>query len=214
MMARREQSTEDSAGTAADLPGGTDAGSETVIAATEQGAGDPAAASPGTADAADVGAAPDSPQDTKDAEAPLCWKQRFAAIFDEFEEELRESLPPQDKLRQTKEDKARVNLKPDKEGSPPFRRPYRMSVEKLRQLWERIEQLRKKGYIRPSSIPYDTPCLMVPCQAGSAAVPANAESSVLCSRRAIMIQVPMAEEDVEKTAFATQMGSYEWLVMS
>ena len=218
MMARREQGTEGSAfaATAADLSGDVDA--------------------------AEAGTTPDAPQDTKDAEAPPCWRQRFAALFDEFEKELRDALPPQDQLRQTEDDKARVNLKPDKEGGPPFRRPYRMSVEELRQMRERIEQLMEKGYIRPSSSPYAAPCLMVP-KPGQPHVlrlvvdyrQLNAQTirdryplpdiqlmfdemhgaTHFSSFDAVdgFWQVPMAEEDVEKTAFTTQMGAYEWLVM-
>ncbi|KAK3236779.1 hypothetical protein CYMTET_53099 [Cymbomonas tetramitiformis] len=188
------------------------------------------------------GTAKDIPQDTRDAKVAPRWKEKFRALFEEFSEELRDALPMMSKLRRSMEDEARVTLKPDKEGGPPFRRPYRMSVEELRQLRERIEQLVEKGYIRPSSSPYAAPCLMVPKPGQPNTLRLVVDYRQLNSQTVrdryplpdiqLMFdemqgathfssfdavdgfwQVPMAEEDVEKTAFTTQMGSYEWLVM-
>ncbi|KAK3285692.1 hypothetical protein CYMTET_6714 [Cymbomonas tetramitiformis] len=82
-------------------------------------------------------------------------------FFTKYSETLRKALPEASKLRRTTEDMARITRKADAEGGPPCRRPYRMSVEELRQLRERVEQLMEKGYIRPSCSPYAAPCLMV-----------------------------------------------------
>ncbi|KAK3289424.1 hypothetical protein CYMTET_3150 [Cymbomonas tetramitiformis] len=186
---------------------------------------------------------PVSQQDSQDADATAAWKKKFKDLFDEFEQELRDSLPSGlENLRHADEDQAKINLKPDREGGPPCRRPYKMSVEELRQLRERIEQLVEKGYIRPSSSPYAAPCLMVP-KPGQPHI-----LRLVCDFRQLnsqtirdryplpdiqmmfdemqgathfstfdavdgFWQVPMAPEDVEKTAFTTQMGAYEWLVM-
>ena len=180
--------------------------------------------------------------DSRDAKVPPEWKKRFEAFFTEYEEQLRASLPELSKLRNAKEDNAHVTLKPDKEGGPPCRRPYKMSVEELRQLRERIEQLMEKGYIRPSSSPYAAPCLMVPKPGDPKTLRLVVDYRQLNQQTVrdryplpdiqLMFdemqgaaffssfdavdgfwQVPMAEEDVEKTAFTTQMGAYEWLVM-
>jgi hypothetical protein len=181
-------------------------------------------------------------QDTRDAKVTPTWKKRFDAFFDEYAEELRASLPEKSKLRHVDEDEATINLKHDKEGGPPCRRPYKMSMEELRQLRERIETLMEKGYIRPSSSPYAAPCLMVPKPGDPKVLRLVVDYRQLNQQTVrdryplpdiqLMFdemqgakffssfdavdgfwQVPMATRDVEKTAFTTQMGAYEWLVM-
>ncbi|KAK3258434.1 hypothetical protein CYMTET_32520 [Cymbomonas tetramitiformis] len=181
-------------------------------------------------------------QDTRDAPVSSTWKQRFDAFFEKYLDTLCAALPEASKLRRTEEDKARIDRKPDAEGGPPCRRPYKMTAEELRQLRERIEQLMKKGYIRPSSSPYAAPCLMVPKPGDPKTLRLVVDYRQLNQQTVrdryplpdiqLMFdemqgaaffssfdavdgfwQVPMAEEDVEKTAFTTQMGAYEWLVM-
>ena len=181
-------------------------------------------------------------QDTRDAPVSSTWKQRFDAFFEKYLDTLCSALPEASKLRRTEEDKARIDRKPDAEGGPPCRRPYKMTAEELRQLRERIEQLMEKGYIRPSSSPYAAPCLMVPKPGDPKTLRLVVDYRQLNQQTVrdryplpdiqLMFdemqgaaffssfdavdgfwQVPMAEEDVEKTAFTTQMGAYEWLVM-
>ncbi|KAK3232650.1 hypothetical protein CYMTET_57003 [Cymbomonas tetramitiformis] len=131
--------------------------------------------------------------DSKDAKVSPEWRKRFEAFFTQYEEQLRASLPELSKLRSSKEDNTHVTLKPDKEGGPPCRRPYKMSVEELRQLRERIEQLMEKGYIRPSSSPYAAaPCLMVP-------KPGDPKT--------LRLVVDYRQLNQQT------MGAYEWLVM-
>ena len=107
---------------------------------------------------------------------------------------------------------------------------------------DRIETLMAKGYIRPSASPYAAPCLMVPKPGNPKELRLVIDYRML-NRQTIkdkyplpdiqvmfdemhgakffssfdavdgFWQVPMAPGDVEKTAFTTQMGSYEWLVM-
>ncbi|KAK3286841.1 hypothetical protein CYMTET_5629 [Cymbomonas tetramitiformis] len=181
-------------------------------------------------------------QDTRDAPVSSTWRQRFDAFFEKYLDTLCSALPEASKLRRTEEDKARIDRKPDAEGGPPCRRPYKMTAEELRQLRERIEQLMKKGYIRPSSSPYAAPCLMAPKPGDPKTLRLVVDYRQLNQQTVrdryplpdiqLMFdemqgaaffssfdavdgfwQVPMAEEDVEKTAFTTQMGAYEWLVM-
>ncbi|KAK3270860.1 hypothetical protein CYMTET_20755 [Cymbomonas tetramitiformis] len=181
-------------------------------------------------------------QDTRDAPVSSTWKQRFDAFFEKYLDTLCAALPEASKLRRTEEDKARIDRKPDAEGGPPCRRPYKMTAEELRQLRERIEQLMKKGYIRPSSSPYAAPCLVVPKPGDPKTLRLVVDyrqlnqqtvrdryplpdtqlifdemqgAAFFSSFDAVdgFWQVSMAEEDVEKTAFTTQMGAYEWLVM-
>ena len=70
-------------------------------------------------------------QDSRDAAVLPTWKQKFDVFFDNYAEELRASLPEMSRLRHDG-DQATIQLKPDASG-PPSKRPYKMSVEELRQ---------------------------------------------------------------------------------
>ncbi|KAK3247819.1 hypothetical protein CYMTET_42694 [Cymbomonas tetramitiformis] len=197
---------------------------------------------PGEEKVADEASVKPPDPDTRDAKISPTWRQRFQDFFTKYSETLRKALPEASKLRRTTEDMARITRKADAEGGPSYRRPYRMSVEELRQLRERVEQLMEKGYIRPSCSPYAAPCLMVPKPGDPKTLRLVVDYRQLNQQTVrdryplpdiqLMFdemqgatffssfdavdgfwQVPMAEEDVEKTAFTTQMGAYEWLVM-
>ena len=71
-------------------------------------------------------------QDTRDAPVSSTWKQHFDAFFDKYLDTLCSALPEASKLLRTEEDKARIERKPDAEGGPPCRRPYKMTAEELR----------------------------------------------------------------------------------
>jgi hypothetical protein len=45
--------------------------------------------------------------------------------------------------------------------APISKRPYRMSVEELKELKKRLTKLQEEGYIRPSSSPWGAPVLFV-----------------------------------------------------
>ncbi|KAK3258133.1 hypothetical protein CYMTET_32809 [Cymbomonas tetramitiformis] len=151
-------------------------------------------------------------EDTRDAEATAKWKEKFKNLFDEFENELRDALPSGlENLRHADEDQAKINLKPDREGGQsPSRRPYNMSVEELRQLRERIEQLVEKGQLNSQTIRdrYPLPDIQVMLDEMQGATHFSTFDAVDG-----FWQVTMAPEDVEKTAFTTQMGAYEWLFL-
>jgi hypothetical protein len=44
---------------------------------------------------------------------------------------------------------------------PTFKRPYRMSVEELKELKKQLTELQEAEYIRPSSSPWEAPVLFV-----------------------------------------------------
>jgi hypothetical protein len=44
---------------------------------------------------------------------------------------------------------------------PTFKRPYRMSIEELKELKKQLTELQEAGYIRPSSSPWGAPVLFV-----------------------------------------------------
>jgi hypothetical protein len=51
--------------------------------------------------------------------------------------------------------------------APISKRPYRMSVEELKELKKQLTELQEAGYIRPSSSPWGTPVLFVQKKDGS-----------------------------------------------
>jgi hypothetical protein len=66
-----------------------------------------------------------------------------------------------------------LGMPPDKEvefviGTAPIsKRPYRMSVEELKELKKQLTELQEAGYIRPSSPPWGAPVLFVQKKDGS-----------------------------------------------
>ncbi|KAK3287950.1 hypothetical protein CYMTET_4558 [Cymbomonas tetramitiformis] len=128
------------------------------------------------------------------------------------------------------------------EQVPPAQRHYKMSQVELDQLRARLDELLEKGYIRPSSSPYAAPCLMVPKpnnpkelrlvidfrRLNSLTVrnrfPLPDIQQMFDDMQGATVfssadvrhgfwQMPMAEQDIEKTAFVSHYGSYEWLVL-
>jgi hypothetical protein len=51
--------------------------------------------------------------------------------------------------------------------APISKRPYRMSVEELKELKKQLTELQEAGYIRPSSSPWGAPVLFVQKKDGS-----------------------------------------------
>eukprot|EP00854_Cymbomonas_tetramitiformis_P034077 gene34077-biopygen10480 len=117
-----------------------------------------------------------------------------------------------------------------------------MYMVELTRLRERLDELLSKGYIRPSSSPFAAPVLMVP-KPGKPEVlrmvcdyrsinnltvkdkyPLPDIQQLFDSMHGAKYfssfdavdgfwQMAMAPEDIEKTAFTSPHGSYEWLVM-
>eukprot|EP00854_Cymbomonas_tetramitiformis_P026137 gene26137-biopygen27044 len=136
------------------------------------------------------GTAKDIPQDTKDAKVSPHWRAKFQALFEEFSEELRDALPDISKLRRSLEDEARVTLKADKEGGPPFRRPYHQP-NNLRLVVD-YRQLNSQTVRDRYPLP-DIQLMFDEMQGATHFSSFDAVDGFW--------QVPMAEEDVEKTAF-------------
>ena len=123
---------------------------------------------------------------------------------------------------------------------PPYRRPFRLSNEETEELTKQLNELLKKEYIRPSSSPYGAPVLFARKKDGGLRLcidyrllnkltirdryplPDIAEmldamhDSTIFSKldcRSGYHQVRMAEDSVEKTAFVTHLGAFEWRVL-
>ncbi|KAK3241869.1 hypothetical protein CYMTET_48393 [Cymbomonas tetramitiformis] len=169
------------------------------------------------------------------------WRKKFQKLIESFSPRvIREALPNFDALR--KDEVAHVRLQEGWNGIAPAKRPYKMSMVELTQLRERLDELLSKGYIRPSSSPFAAPVLMVP-KPGKPEVlrmvcdfrainsltvkdkyPLPDIQQLFDSMHGAKYfssfdavdgfwQMAMASEDVEKTAFTSPYGSYEWLVM-
>ncbi|XP_073035216.1 uncharacterized protein [Primulina eburnea] len=88
--------------------------------------------------------------------------------------------------------------------SPISRTPYRMAPAELRELKAQLQDLLDKGYIRPSVSPWGAPVLFVRKKDGTMR---------LCIDYRQLNKIRVREEDIQKTAFRTRYGHYEFLVM-
>jgi hypothetical protein len=124
--------------------------------------------------------------------------------------------------------------------APISKRPYRMSVEELKELKKRLTELQEEGYIRPSSSPWGAPVLFVQNKDDSQRMCVDYRSlndvtiknkyplphiedlfdqmrgARLFSKidlRSGYHQMKIRPSDIPKTAFFTQYGLYEFTVM-
>lgn len=152
---------------------------------------------------------------------------------DVFPETLPCGLPPQRKIDH------KIDIKPG--SDTPHQRLYRMSDEELKTLREKLKELLELGYIRPSISPYGAPVLFAKKKDGSLrmcvdyrglnsitirnryALPRidemldrlyKAKYFTSLDLRSGYNQVRVHPKDIEKTAFRTRYGHYEFLVLS
>ena len=147
--------------------------------------------------------------------------------------ELPKTLPPQRSID---------HKIPTIPGSiPPVKAPYRMNATQLAELKQQLQELEACGFIRPSQSPYGAPVIFVAKKDGTLRMcmdyrslnkitikkkyPLPLISDLLdqlqgaryfsrIDLRSGYHQIRVAMEDIEKTAFRTRYGSFEWLVMS
>lgn len=132
----------------------------------------------------------------------------------------------------------KIDLEPGQ--STPFRPIYRLSYKELEELRKQLKELLAQGYIRPSKSPYGAPILFVTKKDGSLRMcidyralnkitiknryPLPRTDDLLDQLHGAKIfskidlrsgyyQVRIAECDIEKTAFRTRYGHFEFLVM-
>jgi hypothetical protein len=151
---------------------------------------------------------------------------------DVFPEDL-PGIPPNREVEFT------IDLLP---GTAPISKaPYRMAPLELKELKEQLQELLDKGFIRPSISPWGAPVLFVKKKDGSMRLCIDyrelnkvtvknkyplpriddlfdqLQGSQVFSKidlRSGYHQLKVKEEDVQKTAFRTRYGHYEFLVMS
>ena len=132
----------------------------------------------------------------------------------------------------------KIELEPG--HSPPFRPIYRLSYKELAELRKQLNELHVQGHISPSKSPYGAPILFVSKADGTLRMcvdyralnkitiknryPLPRTDDLLDQLHGAKIfskidlrsgyhQVRIAECDVEKTAFRTRYGHFEFLVM-
>jgi hypothetical protein len=125
--------------------------------------------------------------------------------------------------------------------APISKRPYRMSVEELKELKKKLTELQEAGYIHPSSSPWGAPVLFVQKKDGSQRMcvdyrslnDVTVKNKYLLPRiedlfdqmrgarvflkidlRSGYYQMKIRPSDIPKTAFSTRYGLYEFMVMS
>ncbi|KAI3682071.1 hypothetical protein L2E82_50219 [Cichorium intybus] len=148
-----------------------------------------------------------------------------------FPEEL-PGLPP---IRQVE---FRIDLLPG--ATPIAKAPYRLAPPEMKELQEQLQELSSKGFIRPSSSPWGAPILFVKKKDGTQRMCIDYRE---LNKRTIKNRYPLPrihdlfdqlqgaswfskidlrsgyhqmrvrEEDIEKTAFRTRYGHYEFVVM-
>jgi hypothetical protein len=125
--------------------------------------------------------------------------------------------------------------------APISKRPYRMSVEELKELKKQLMELQEAGYIHPSSSPWGAPVLFVQKKDGSQRMCVDYRSlndvtvknkyplphieDLFDQMRGARVfskidlrsgyhQMKIRPSDIPKTAFSTRYGLYEFTVMS
>jgi len=160
---------------------------------------------------------------------------RTAALLKKYEcvfrSELPAGLPPERSVEHT--------IEVEKGSKPPHRPLYQLSPAELKACKEYVEDLLKKGKIRRSKSPYGAPLFFVKeedklrgvvdyralnriTKRNNAPIPRSDEmfdrlgGAKVFSRLDLKTgfhQIRMKAEDIEKTAFNTKYGQFEYLVM-
>nr|AAQ56315.1 putative polyprotein [Oryza sativa Japonica Group] len=133
----------------------------------------------------------------------------------------------------------RIDLAPG--TTPLYKRPYRMAANELAKVKKQLEELKEKGYIRPSTSPWGAPVTFVEKKDKTKrmCVDYRALNEVTIKNKYPLPQIDdlfdqlkgatvfskidlrsgyhqlrIREEDIPKTAFTTRYGLYEFTVMS
>ena len=161
---------------------------------------------------------------------PEIYREKLETIIREFcdifPEKLSKGLPAE---RQVQHE---IKIEPG--SKPPYRPPYRLGPAEQDELEEQVKYLLDQGFIRPSCSPYGAPVLFVPKKDGRwrMCIDYRALNKQIIKDRYPLLdrlvqarvftkldlaqgyhQIAMAEDSVEKTAFCTHLGQWEFIVM-
>ena len=170
------------------------------------------------------------------SDAPEKIRDALSRMLQEYEDLFPEKLPKGRPPKRAVE--FEINTVP--EATPPSRPPYRLSPKESEELQAQIDDLLSQGHIRPSQSPYGAPVLFVPKKDGRwrmcvdyrALNKQTVKDRYPLPRIDDLIdrlgraryfttldlasgyhQIAMKNADIHKTAFRTQRGQFEFLVM-
>ncbi|GJV53071.1 putative reverse transcriptase domain-containing protein [Tanacetum coccineum] len=128
----------------------------------------------------------------------------YPTQFQDFPEVFPEDLPG---LPPTRQVEFQIDLVPG--AAPVARAPYRLAPSEMKELSEQLKELSDKGFIRPSSSPWEPGIIddLFDQLQGSSVY------SKIDLKVRIITQLRVREEDIPKTAFRTRYGHYEFQVM-
>ena len=161
---------------------------------------------------------------------------KLKELVDEFKDVFPDTLP---KGRPPKRDIVH-EIRTEEGAKPPSRPPYRLSPSEQDEMEEQVKDLLAQGFIRPSASPYGAPILFVPKKDGRWRMcidyralnkqtvkdqfPLPRIDSLLERLGQAKVftkldlasgyhQIAMEESSIQKTAFRTNRGQFEFLVM-
>ncbi|KAL4585882.1 hypothetical protein LXL04_010509 [Taraxacum kok-saghyz] len=156
-------------------------------------------------------------------------------VVSEFSDIFPDDLPGLPPIRQVE---FRIDLVPG--ASPVAKSPYRLAPPEMKELHDQLQELRDKGFIRPSFSPWGAPILFVKKKDGSQRMCIDyRELNKLTIKNRYPLpriddlfdqlqgaswfskidlrsgyhQMRVRDEDIEKTAFRTRYGHFEFVVM-
>ena len=167
---------------------------------------------------------------------PQVFRKDLATLIKEYQdifpEKLPKGVPPEREVQH------QIEIEPG--SKPPYRPPYRLGPAEQDELEEQIKDLLAQGFIRPSCSPYGAPVLFVPKKDGRwrmcidyrALNKQTIKDRYPLPRIDLLLdrlgqakvfskldlaqgyhQIAMADDAIEKTAFCTNLGQWEYLVM-
>ena len=169
-------------------------------------------------------------------EAPAAIRTQLQGLLQEYEDLFPAQLPKGRPPKRAVE----FEINTEEGSTPPSRPPYRLSPKEHEELQAQIDDLLAQGHIRPSSSPYGAPVLFVPKKDGRWRMCVDyralnrqtvrdryplpriddlldrlgkARHFTTLDLASGYHQIAVKEADIPKTAFRTQRGQFEFVVM-
>ena len=169
-------------------------------------------------------------------EAPGLVRTKLQDLLKEYEDLFPAQLPKGRPPKRTVE----FEINTEEGATPPNKPPYRLSPKEHEELQEQIDELLAQGHIRPSTSPYGAPVLFVPKKDGRWRMCVDyralnrqtvrdryplpriddlldrlgkARHFTTLDLASGYHQIAVRDQDIPKTAFRTQRGQFEFVVM-